>query len=633
MKIATKSLIKPENSPVKLPRLDSSKLQLSPRERNKVKDKEETDPNRRRASFSPRVLSMTEGTRSSTTGQLANGRQQRETLFKTRSTTAPNSNPEVSRNSKVNINLASSINITSSTKRIVPKKPSRAFVYKYYPGNNGRIILNTLRKRPWWRSAGKSEATKAKLIEKMEQAEGKRMADKPKVGGSGKGKKGAKEGDVVKVDERGEKETVIDYDFVWEMYRNPKRYKDKRWTNVVLNHLENNACLVSKKGLYKCIKQYCQSNDGIDMADIVPRTFYLPMQDEDPEANETAKGDYLEWLAYNDNEMANRSKAATAVSDIEQNKISFSSSMKSKNGKKDKYDPSKGVVWICKPASYANRGFGIKVVQGVDEVENLLQSNDAESRSSSADGDRPISQQSNSKALSKAAARCATKNGWICQEYMVDPLLVAGRKFDIRVFVMISYNKKTDDLRAYWFKDGYVRTSCKKYSLDSLADRECHLTNDAVQKKAKDYGKFENGNKLSYEEWQETIEKDYPHAPANVVMNNIIPKIKDLLVLSIQAAAEKLKKTQINKSFELLGYDFMVDSAFKPTLIEINSNPCLEFVNGFLEDLITTLLDNLFRQGLDSFFPYPSEDSRTRATQEAVEALEQEENKLIQLYP
>ena len=33
-----------------------------------------------------------------------------------------------------------------------------------------------------------------------------------------------------------------------------------------------------------------------------------------------------------------------------------------------------------------------------------------------------------------------------------------------------------------------------------------HLTNDAVQKKLEDYGKFESGNKLSYQEFQKYLD-------------------------------------------------------------------------------------------------------------------------------
>ena len=37
--------------------------------------------------------------------------------------------------------------------------------------------------------------------------------------------------------------------------------------------------------------------------------------------------------------------------------------------------------------------------------------------------------------------------------------------------------------------------------MNNLANKFIHLTNDAVQKKCDDYGKFENGNKLSFKEF------------------------------------------------------------------------------------------------------------------------------------
>ena len=40
------------------------------------------------------------------------------------------------------------------------------------------------------------------------------------------------------------------------MSRNPKRYKYSDYTQVVLNHLENNSHLVSKKCLYFSIRDY-----------------------------------------------------------------------------------------------------------------------------------------------------------------------------------------------------------------------------------------------------------------------------------------------------------------------------------------------------------------------------------------
>jgi len=50
-----------------------------------------------------------------------------------------------------------------------------------------------------------------------------------------------------------------------------------------------------------------------------------------------------------------------------------------------------------------------------------------------------------------------------------------------------------------------------------------HLTNDAVQKKNENYGKFERGNKISYEELNQYIINNFPD---HDFYNEIYPKIK-----------------------------------------------------------------------------------------------------------
>jgi len=78
---------------------------------------------------------------------------------------------------------------------------------------------------------------------------------------------------------------------------------------------------------------------------------------------------------------------------------------------------------------------------------------------------------------------------------MESPMLISQRKFDIRVWVLF-----TMDARVYLFKEGYLRLTSVPYNLtqESIARPECHLTNNAVQKNFGDYGKFENGNQLSF---------------------------------------------------------------------------------------------------------------------------------------
>lgn len=53
-------------------------------------------------------------------------------------------------------------------------------------------------------------------------------------------------------------------------------------------------------------------------------------------------------------------------------------------------------------------------------------------------------------------------------------------------------------IKGYWYQEGYVRTSSSEYTLQSN-DGRIHLTNDAIQKTMPEYGKYEKGNKISYE--------------------------------------------------------------------------------------------------------------------------------------
>lgn len=88
---------------------------------------------------------------------------------------------------------------------------------------------------------------------------------------------------------------------------------------------------------------------------------------------------------------------------------------------------------------------------------------------------------------------------FIIQKYIERPLLIDQRKFDIRVWVFLDH-KGT----AYFCKQGYLRTSSAAYEMDdeNPDNQFVHLTNIAVQKNAADYGKGEEGNILSFEQFE-----------------------------------------------------------------------------------------------------------------------------------
>ena len=110
--------------------------------------------------------------------------------------------------------------------------------------------------------------------------------------------------------------------------------------------------------------------------------------------------------------------------------------------------------------------------------------------------------------------------------------------------------------QAYFYQEGYLRTACKKYNPTDLENKYIHLTNDAVQNKCEEYGKFENGNKLSYHDFQRYL--DSKKISVNF-REKVIPKIKQIVKDTIHATKSKLNKERRLLSFEVIIYlDFWV---------------------------------------------------------------------------
>lgn len=51
--------------------------------------------------------------------------------------------------------------------------------------------------------------------------------------------------------------------------------------------------------------------------------------------------------------------------------------------------------------------------------------------------------------------------------------------------------------------------------------------------------------------------------------------MKMLAYYSIKSAEDKLKNNKNQFTFEIFGYDFLIDKKGKVWLIEVNTNPCL----------------------------------------------------------
>ena len=79
---------------------------------------------------------------------------------------------------------------------------------------------------------------------------------------------------------------------------------------------------------------------------------------------------------------------------------------------------------------------------------------------------------------------------------------------------------------------------------------------------------------------------------------------------SIRACYKIIDPNKRQHSFEILGFDFMLDDNYKVYLIEANTNPCLETTCPILHKVITDLVDSSFRLALDPLFPPPTYQKR-----------------------
>lgn len=133
-----------------------------------------------------------------------------------------------------------------------------------------------------------------------------------------------------------------------------------------------------------------------------------------------------------------------------------------------------------------------------------------------------------------------------------------------------------------------MRTSSCKYSISDFENRLKHLNNDAVQKHGSNYGKFESANKLSMAEFQRYLDANFPQLKLSTV--TLTQAMKEYVRLAIGASLSKINPDRIPGCFEFLGFDFMIDETFKPWLIEVNTNPCLELSNSHLASIIPPMI-------------------------------------------
>lgn len=181
----------------------------------------------------------------------------------------------------------------------------------------------------------------------------------------------------------------------------------------------------------------------------------------------------------------------------------------------------------------------------------------------------------------------------VLQKYLEDPLLYQNRKFDIRIWVLVDHM-----LNVYMFKEGHLKTSSEEYNPISK-EPFVHLTNYSIQKYSQNFSKYEYGNEVPFSDLQSFLDKN------KIKLNfqsEIIPQIKHLIELSMSSVGKKFYRENSKFSFQIFGYDFIIDKNFKAWLLEINDNPGLSESSPLIKMLVPRMIDDAFRLTLDRLF-------------------------------
>jgi hypothetical protein len=175
--------------------------------------------------------------------------------------------------------------------------------------------------------------------------------------------------------------------------------------------------------------------------------------------------------------------------------------------------------------------------------------------------------------------------GYVVSEYIPNPLLFENKKFDLRLYVLVT---NVSPLTAFLYQEGIVRLCTEDYNL-STPSLFAHVTNTSVQKRNVDQKDF---RQPSFNEICEFISRKYSQPKFEKLKKDI----NILLLESLKAFQDTISPSP--NSFELYGYDVLIDDALQPWLIEINSSPSLtptsqdDFIRK--EAMLNSLLDKIF---------------------------------------
>lgn len=221
-----------------------------------------------------------------------------------------------------------------------------------------------------------------------------------------------------------------------------------------------------------------------------------------------------------------------------------------------------------------------------------------------------------------AGSKIPRGKSYLAQKYVRHPYLIDGRKFDLRIYVLVTC---FDPLRVYLFHDGLVRFCTEKYStaMKNIKNRFAHLTNYSVNKKSQKFDKNQDaqqdgvGTKWSLQalrRWFRERGIDDERVMANirdVIIKTLISCESHVGSLVGRYFRGRTPDQPGSNCFEVFGFDVLLDRHLKAWILEVNVSPSLSSSSPLDKKIKNTLMTDAFHlMGIVPFDPKKHEKDK-----------------------
>ncbi len=161
---------------------------------------------------------------------------------------------------------------------------------------------------------------------------------------------------------------------------------------------------------------------------------------------------------------------------------------------------------------------------------------------------------------------------YIIQRYIKNPLLLDGRKSELRIYWLIA---SLDPLLVLMYKEGTVRLNSHPFRLEDFDNTLIHVTNVYQQKI---HPGFDPSVilKWSFSDWERYLVEERKIARPDFVTNELKPRLRRCLAFVVDSARAMLAQCPgKGLHFGLFGADVILDDTLCPWLAEVQKGPGL----------------------------------------------------------